>query len=293
MFAILIYTQTISSFKFSIASSTISSIHTNRKSDIDKLSISKLNVNERLQKVIARSGITSRRKAEKLILDGCVTVNGNVIDELGAKVTPESDIIKVNGKKVEILHGSDLTWMILNKPKGVLTTTSDDRERQTLWDLVPKARSLRLYPVGRLERIASGLLLMTNDISWIHPLTHPSYLVRKGFQVIINGLPTLAMIQDMASGMHFPGEKTKCLPCSVTVLDVDKKNKITALDIQLHEVRFNHISLMMEQFGLSVVRMKRTDFGALHLSQLTIGQSRHLTPIEVLKLKNSCKLRTS
>jgi 23S rRNA pseudouridine2605 synthase len=268
-------------------------LHATNYESVDKLSVSRMKMNERLHKVIARCGVLSRRKAEELIVDGAVTVNGKIIKELGTKINPTIDSVLVNGKKIKLLESNELTWMILNKPKGVLTTTSDQKDRQTIWDLVPKAKSLHLLPVGRLERKACGLVLMTNDISWIHPLTHPSYAVKKGFQVVIKGIPDLQDIEDMKSGLHFPDEKTKCLPCAVTVLDVDRKHKLTALDIQIYEVRADHIGRMMDHFGFEIQRIKRTDFGAIRLSKIPLGHARHLTPTEVLKLKNSCRLRSA
>lgn len=145
---------------------------------------------ERLQKVIARAGIASRREAEKMIEDGRVAINGKIVTELGCKVKPRKDIILVDGKKVVLPDSKDVFWIMLNKPKSIISTISDAKNRDTIASLFPKAKELRLLPVGGLDRDATGLLLLTNDNGWIHPLTHPSFKPRRRYQVVVRGIPT-------------------------------------------------------------------------------------------------------
>jgi ribosomal 50S subunit-recycling heat shock protein len=138
---------------------------------------------ERLQKVIAQAGVTSRRKAEEMITGGRVTVNGVKVSELGTKVKPASDKICVDGKRVVVRTANELYWIMVNKPKGVITSFDDERDRKSVADLVPLARERRLLPVGRLDRDTAGLLLMTNDNEAINLLTHPSFGHTKTYKV--------------------------------------------------------------------------------------------------------------
>ena len=162
---------------------------------------------ERLQKVISNAGITSRRNAEKYILDGRVTLNGKMVTEVGVKVDPTKDIINVDGKRLTNISPENrkIFWIVMNKPRNTLTTTSDDKDRDTVIDLIPMAKDLRLLPVGRLERDTTGVLILTNENNWIHPLTHPSYTLQKTYEVIVQGMPSEIVLNSIRNDFMFTG----------------------------------------------------------------------------------------
>ncbi len=161
----------------------------------------RLGDNERLQKVLSRAGFASRREAEKLILDGRVFVNGKMVTELGSKVSPRRDNIVVDGKKVFLKDPQDIHWVVVNKPRSIITTTSDDKGRDSVLSLVPKAVEMKLLPVGRLERHTCGLLLLTNDNGWIHPLTHASFEIKKRYEVVVSSYPTAQALDHIKRGI--------------------------------------------------------------------------------------------
>ena len=147
----------------------------NKRKQEKDISVSvRLSDEERLQKVISRAGVASRRDAEKMIIDGRVVVNGKIVTELGLKIKPRKDTVVVDGKKIQLPDSNNVFWVLLYKPKDVITTLEDSKDRNTISTFVPKAKELRLLPVGRLDRASSGLLILTNENGWIHPLTHPS-----------------------------------------------------------------------------------------------------------------------
>lgn len=269
------------------------SISTSSQNQQDFLENMKIGIEERLQKVISRAGIASRREAEKYIIDGRVVVNGKVITELGVKVNPRKDIIMVDGKKVNIPDSKDIFWILLNKPKSCLSIISDSLGRETIADIVPKAKELRLIPVGGLDRDATGLLLMTNDIGWIHPLTHPSFRHKTRYEVVIKGLPKDEDFDKLRVGLKLPEEKFKLRPCSISIVDVDKLSGMTLLDITIEESVSSQIEKMIETLGCEVVRLKRLEFGPIKLKGLKRGMWKELTSAEIDSLKESCKLALS
>jgi len=257
----------------------------------------KLGDQERLQKVIARAGISSRRGAETLILDGRVVVNGKVVSEVGTKVNAKKDIILVDGKKLVLPDAKGTFWVVVNKPKSVLTTMDDDKkdkERRTVLDLVPKARELRLVPVGPMERDSTGLVVLTNDVGWIHALTHHSYVQTRRYEVVVSAFPEEAQLdmlrkggytlpQDARMGLELPPMR----PCTVNIIDVDNTGGLVLLDVAIEETRPQQVQGMMELINCPVVSIKRTGMATLKLAGLRRGQWKELTSAEVEKLKAS------
>jgi len=259
----------------------------------------KLGDQERLQKVIARAGISSRRGAETLILDGRVVVNGKVVSEVGTKVNAKKDIILVDGKKLVLPDAKGTFWVVVNKPKSVLTTMDDDKkdkERRTVLDLVPKARELRLVPVGPMERDSTGLVVLTNDVGWIHTLTHHSYVQTRRYEVVVSAFPEEAQLdmlrkggytlpQDARMGLELPPMR----PCTVNIIDVDNTGGLVLLDVAIEETRPQQVQGMMELINCPVVSIKRTGMATLKLAGLRRGQWKELTSAEVEKLKASVR----
>ena len=273
----------------------------------------KLSDEERLQKVISRAGIASRREAEKMILDGRVSVNGKIVTEQGSKIKPRKDTVVVDGKKLQIPDAQSIFWVIVYKPKDTLTTLEDSngKDRTTIADLVPKARELRLLPVGRLERGSSGLLLLTNENGWIHPLTHPSFGNKRRYEVVAQGTPTDEDLNKIRAGVslpfsYFPEEnideekksnyhdkkknsREKCKASNIKIIEQDTKNGLTLLDITLEDSRPSQIEQMLETIMCKYVSSKRIGYGPLTLKGLRKGQWRELSKVEIMKLKKACK----
>lgn len=261
----------------------------NHNDDFDD--IGKLGDQERLQKVLSRAGIASRRDSEKLILDGSVSVNGNIVTELGIKVNHKKDIIMVNNKKVIVPDAKSTFWVAVHKPKDMLTTSSDDQDRDTITDIVPKARELRLLPVGRLDRHTTGLMIMTNDNGWIFPLTHPSFEIKKRHDVVVTPIPSEEDIIKLKNGgLVLAEDITPLAPIGIQFKDIDKPNNLALLDILIEESqRPDQIERMMKLINCNVISMKRTEFGPIKLGGLKRGEWKELTANDVQRLKNTCK----
>src|SRR4051812_3002976 len=240
---------------------------------------------ERLQKIIAAAGIASRRKAEELITQGRVAVNGTIVTELGAKADAARDHIRVDGK---LLHGpEEKTYLMLNKPKGYVTTVSDPEGRQTVMDLL-KGHRERLYPVGRLDYGSEGLLLMTNDGDLANRLTKASAHVPKTYEVKVSGRVEAEAIAKLRAGVYLPQEPgkaakaVKTAPCELRLL---REAENPWYEITLVEGRNRQIRRMFEQVGHHVEKIKRVRFGPLVLNVET-GQYRELSRKEVGMLKS-------
>lgn len=230
----------------------------------------------RLQKAIAASGYTSRRKAETLITEGRVKVNFEVVKELGTKVS-KKDIIHVNGN---LITKEDKVYYIINKPKNVLSSVSDDRDRDVIVDLINEKN--RIYPVGRLDYNTTGLLMLTNDGEFTNAMIHPSFEINKVYDVVLDKIVTVAMIKKLESGIMLDGYMT--LPTRVKIRNYDKDKQMTNLTITLREGRNRQIKRMFESLGVTVVRLHRKQFGFLTLDGLDIGEYRRLKPFEIKKL---------
>ncbi|MBR4461963.1 MAG: rRNA pseudouridine synthase [Erysipelotrichaceae bacterium] len=232
---------------------------------------------ERLQKIIADSGICSRRKAEELIRQGKVTVNGKTVTELGYKADAD-DEIRVDSQP---LNREEKVVFLLHKPKNVISSVADDRGRRTVLDLVDTP--YRLYPVGRLDYGSSGLLLLTNDGELMQEIIHPRYEIDKTYHVVINGLISEEEIQKLETGVMIDGRMTA--PCTVKLLRQNENKKSSQLEMVIHEGRNRQIRKMMENIGYEVTKLHRTREACIELGDLKAGEYRQLKPHEIKKLK--------
>lgn len=235
---------------------------------------------ERLQKIISQAGIASRRESEKIIQQGRVSVNGKVVTELGTKVTPGKDRITVDGKPIT---GEKLVYILLYKPKGIVTTLKDPQDRKTVGSLVTDIPQ-RIYPVGRLDYNTEGLLLLTNDGALTHMLIHPSKKIDKTYIAKVAGRPTPEKIDLLRVGIQLEDGMTA--PALIDVMDFDRERNLTSLRITIHEGKNRQIRRMFEAIGSDVKQLKRVKFAFLTLEGLRRGSYRHLLPQEVEALQN-------
>ncbi len=233
---------------------------------------------ERLQKIIAQAGIASRREAEKIITDGRVAVNGEVVTELGTKADAGTDRITVDGKPI-IVEGRK-RYILLYKPVGYMTTMKDPGGRPIVIDLL-KDINERVYPVGRLDYNTEGLLLLTNDGALANRLAHPSHEVDKGYLVRVRGQASPSQIKHLQLGVKLEDGMTA--PAQVELFKESEQN--CWISITIHEGRYRQVRRMCEAVGLTVVRLKRSRYGSLEIGELKPGQYRELTPVEVERLK--------
>lgn len=233
---------------------------------------------ERLQKIIAQSGYTSRRKAERLIVEGKVKVNGKVVKELGAKASP-TDEISVEGI---VLEREPKVYYLLYKPRRYITAVSDDRGRKTVIDLMPTVEE-RIYPIGRLDYHSSGILLLTNDGDFAHRLMHPRYGIPKTYIVKIKGVIPVDMQGQLTEGVRDEGELLKV--SRYKVLEVNRNKQTMLLEIVLHEGKNRHIRRMFQRLGFPVLKLKREKYAFLTLEGLQPGEYRPLTRKEVHDLR--------
>ena len=236
---------------------------------------------QRLQKLIAAAGIASRRHAEELIVSGRVTVNGKVITELGSKADPENDHIKVNGKLINpTLKAREKVYVLLNKPKGYLTSVSDPEDRPLVVDLLPPSLG-RLHPVGRLDFNTEGLLLLTNDGDLTNFITAARNQVKKVYEVKVKGLPPEGALQRLRRGVTLD-DGTRTAPAEITRLKETATN--AWFEIILHQGRNQQIRRMFDLIGYSVVKLRRVSIGSLRDDNLKTGYWRLLSSSEVTRL---------
>lgn len=228
---------------------------------------------ERLQKVIANSGYCSRRKAEDYIVNGKVKVNGSVVRELGVKVN-FSDQVSVNGTDIK---KQDREYILLYKPRGVITSASDDKGRKTVLDLIDTTN--RLFPVGRLDYDTSGVLLLTNDGEITNKLTHPKRNIEKVYIAKIDGIIRKDDLKVLCRGVIIDGRKTS--KAKARIRKIDKKKNTSIVEITIHEGRNHQIKKMFNYIGFNVIKLKREVFAGLTLSGLSSGKYRHLSIKEV------------
>jgi len=232
---------------------------------------------ERLQKIIAKAGITSRRKAEELIKAGKVQVDGVTVTEMG-HIVKKGSIVTYDGKK---LDGENKVYYLLNKPKKVLSSVSDDRGRPTVVDLIESTE--RIYPVGRLDYDTTGALILTNDGDFSNELTHPRYHLKKLYEVKVNGILSTPQIKALEQGIDLDGVMT--LPTKVLVTHKDLSKQETDFTIVLVEGKNRQIKRMVESFGLTVLKLHRARFGFIEVKDLRPGEYRTLKPYEVKQLR--------
>ena len=230
---------------------------------------------ERLQKLIAQAGICSRREAEKIISAGRVTVDGKIFRELGAKADPSKNKIRVDGK---LLHfGAEKIYLLLNKPRGYVSTAKDERGRKTVLDLLGENFSERVWPVGRLDLNSEGLLILTNDGDLTNALIHPRFEVSKTYRAKISGDVTEEKLDKLRAGIELDDGLTA--PAEIFLLE---KNLV---EVTIHEGRNRQVRRMFAAVGLDVKRLRRIKFSFLTLDGLKVGAFRKLTAEEISRLK--------
>ncbi|MEG0285108.1 MAG: pseudouridine synthase [Vagococcus sp.] len=232
---------------------------------------------ERLQKVMAHSGVASRRKSEQMILDGRVSVNGKKVTELGHKVG-NRDLIEVDGVPV---YQEEPVYFALYKPRGVISAVSDDKGRKVVNDLFPGV-SERIFPVGRLDYDTSGLLIMTNDGEFANILTHPKHEVNKTYVAKVKGVAANEELRMLARGVKIDGRKTA--PARYNILSTDRTKGTSIIELTIHEGRNHQVKKMLEAVGFPVLKLKREKIGSLDLIGLTSGRYRELSKKEVSQL---------
>ncbi|MDT2045609.1 pseudouridine synthase [Priestia aryabhattai] len=232
---------------------------------------------ERLQKVIAHAGVASRRKAEELITQGRVTVNGKAVKELGTKVGP-NDKIEVDGVPLE---REEPVYFMLYKPRGVISAAKDDKDRKTVVDFFPHVEE-RIYPIGRLDYDTSGLILLTNDGEFANLLTHPKYEIDKVYVAKVKGIPPREKIRQLQRGIMLEDGKTS--PARAKVLSIDKGKQTAIVELSIHEGKNRQVRRMFEAIGHPVLKLKRERYANLDLRGLNAGEARELTAHEVKQL---------
>ncbi len=236
---------------------------------------------ERLQKVIANSGYCSRRKAEELICNGEVKVNGKIVTELGTCVD-KSDAITVSGKS---LTYEQKEYILLNKPRGVITSTNDEKGRKTVLDLIDTDK--RLYPVGRLDYDTTGALLLTNDGELANLLMHPKNNIEKLYIAKVNGFVDKESLIKLANGVYIDNFKTS--RAKVKLKKYDKKTNTSIVEIIIHEGKNHQVKKMFEAVGYEVLKLKRERISFLTIDSLKSGEYRYLSLKEVKKLYGEIK----
>ena len=234
---------------------------------------------ERLQKIIARAGVTSRRNAEKLITDGKVTVDGKVITELGAKFDAQKNKIRVDGKLLKF--DAEKIYILLNKPRGYVCTAKDERGRKTVLDLINISE--RVFPVGRLDLNSEGLLLLTNDGELSNALIHPKFKIDKTYRAKISGELTEEKLDKLRAGIELEDGLTA--PAEIFMLEEN------LVEITIHEGRNRQIRRMFAAIGCEVKRLKRIKFAGLTLDGVAVGKFRRLTSSEIKNLKKFSSLK--
>lgn len=230
---------------------------------------------------MAEQGVASRRKSEDLIRAGKVKVNGHVA-EIGMKINPRKDLVTVGKQKLTNVKNRKMVYVMLNKPRGYVTTVSDELGRKTVMDLLPDF-GCRIYPVGRLDKDSEGLLLLTNDGSFTNCMTHPSHEYAKVYRVTVRPAVNDDILFNLRNGIEIDGRKTA--PCEVTVL-TEEENRVV-LEFILYEGRNRQIRKMCESQGLEVARLKRISIGPVKLGMLKQGDYRELSEQDVKKLLRS------
>ena len=236
---------------------------------------------ERLQRVLAQRGVASRRASEQLITEGRVKVNGEVVTELGTRVHPTKDVISVDGKTI---GRQKQRYLVLNKPPGFITTTSDERSRWTVMDLINVPE--RVYPVGRLDRETQGLLLFTNDGEVANRVMHPSYELAKEYHVVTARRPGDGQLQELRDGVMV--QDTLVIPDEVRLLRETQEGIV--IKLVLHEGMFHVVRQMMDKVHIEVVKLRRHRVGPIAVTGIPMGMWRDLTPGELEQLFESVRL---
>ncbi|MTI67804.1 MAG: rRNA pseudouridine synthase [Firmicutes bacterium] len=233
----------------------------------------------RLQKYMAKCGVASRRKSEKLISKGVVKVNGSTITELGFKINPDKDIVKVNNRIIKMEEKS--VYILLNKPDGYITTVSDQFDRPTVLDIIKNVKQ-RVYPVGRLDYDTSGLLLITNDGNLTYKLTHPKHEINKTYIAKIKGIPKENELTKFRNGLKIENYITS--KAKIKILNRYKDSSL--VEIIIHEGKNRQVRKMCDKIGHPVIWLKRIALGKITIDNLEKGKWRYLNDKEINYLKN-------
>lgn len=236
----------------------------------------------RLQKILSQAGVASRRAAEKLMAEGRVSVNGKTVFELGTKADPAQDDIRVDGRRLRSPERQ--RYILLNKPRGYVTTRKDEKRRKTVMDLIEGVREY-VYPVGRLDYDSEGLIILTNDGDLAAKLQHPSHGVERTYEARVAGMPDERAIEKLRKGVPLDGRRT--LPADVTLLNKDRRDADGVVLITIREGRNRQVRRMLEAVGHPVQRLKRTRIGPLADRKLPTGAWRDLTPAEIGSLRKT------
>lgn len=234
----------------------------------------------RINKYIAHAGIASRRKAEELIKQGMVTINGQVVNELATQVKA-GDLVEIEGSPI---YNEEKVYYLLNKPRGVISSVSDDKGRKTVIDLLPQVKE-RIYPVGRLDWDTTGLLILTNDGDFTDKMIHPRNEIDKVYLARVKGIATKENLRPLTRGVVIDGKKTKS--ARYTIIKVDHEKNRSVVELTIHEGRNHQVKKMFEQVGLLVDKLSRTQFGTLDLTGLRPGEARRLNKKEISQLHNA------
>ena len=232
----------------------------------------------RLQKYLANSGVASRRKCEELIVEGKISVNGEVVTELGTKINPTVDKVTYCGK--EIQNSEKLVYILLNKPIGYVTTAKDQFNRDTVLNLV-KVKE-RVVPVGRLDMYTSGALILTNDGDFVYKVTHPKHEVTKTYTVTLHGIIDVEAVEKLRQGVEIEDYVTR--PAKVKILKTDIEKNISRLEITIHEGKNRQVRKMCEAVGSRVIALHRSKIGNIRVKDLELGNWRYLKEYEVKSL---------
>jgi 23S rRNA pseudouridine2605 synthase len=235
---------------------------------------------DRLQKILSQAGIASRRSSEQLMLDGRVTVNGVTVTELGTKADPARDDIRVDGRRIR--SNEPRRYLLLNKPRGYVTTRSDPQRRPTVMDLLAGVREY-VYPVGRLDFESEGLLLLTNDGDLAAALTHPSHGVPRVYEARVLGVPDARDLSRLSRGIVLDGRRTA--PATIRLLGQNREGTGSTLEITIREGRNRQVRKMCDSIGHPVDTLRRVAIGPIRDRKLKPGQWRELTEDEIRKLK--------
>jgi 23S rRNA pseudouridine2605 synthase len=235
-------------------------------------------VPERIQKILAKAGIASRREAERMVAEGRVSVNGKIVETLGFKVDPSRDHIKVDGKRLAPFEPKVV--LLLNKPRGYLSTVKDPKGRPTVMDLLKNVK-WRIYPVGRLDFDAEGLLLLTNDGDLAHLLSHPRFSIPKTYLAKVAGVPEGKELMRLRRGVALDDGEARAVSCRL----IHQREKNSWVRIVVTEGRNHLVKRMFAAIGHTVLKLKRIEYGPVSLGDLPFGQTRYLTFEEVEKLR--------
>jgi 23S rRNA pseudouridine2605 synthase len=242
---------------------------------------------QRLQKILSSAGVASRRLSEELITQGRVSVNGTIVTELGTKADPSRDAIKVDGRRIKIEQRR--VYILLNKPRGYVTTRSDPQGRPTVMDLVKGVREY-VYPVGRLDYDSEGLLLLTNDGELAAHLTHPRHEVERVYEARVKGVPDDHELERLTKGIVIAGRKTSHARVSVSAVRETPGGRQGIIEIAIHEGRQRQVRHMFDAIGHPVVRLRRVAIGPISDDALPPGHYRELTMTELARLRRAAGL---